>query len=155
MEKFQKNYQIAAKSLQIADHMAYITYPLINEKRLLLKIFDEIYKSVINSIYATLNYEKTQNRVVVYDDDFSNLEIFYRICEKYGFSKDKIKFVSEILELNKKHKQSAIEFVRKEKVVILSDNLSTIAIDIKKIKEYLIIARELVIKTGYLASKQA
>ena len=63
MEKFQENLVQAIKNLQIADHMAYVTYPLINEKRLLLKIFDEIYKSIISCINAILNYEYLYKRI--------------------------------------------------------------------------------------------
>ena len=56
--------------------------------------------------------------------------------------------IKEILELNKKHKQSALEFIKKDKIVILSDNLGTQTIDIQKIKVYLLLAKELLMKTN-------
>ena len=40
----------AIKSLQIADHMTYVTYPLIKDEKLLLKILKEINKCVVNCI---------------------------------------------------------------------------------------------------------
>ena len=45
MEKYKENLIEASKRLRIADHMTYVTFPLVNEHRLLLKIFDEIYLS--------------------------------------------------------------------------------------------------------------
>jgi len=144
MEKFQQNLEEAIKALQIADHMTYVTFPLVNEQRLLLKIFDEIYKSIIGSINAILNYEYMYKRIKLYTDNGENIRTFANKCAKtYNLNNEQTKKILEILELNKKHKQSAMEFVKKNKVVILSDNLGTQTLDIQKIKEYLILAKEL------------
>ena len=149
MEKFQENIQQAIKNLQIADHMTYVTYPLVNEKRLLLKIFDEIYKSMINCINAILNYEYLYKRIRLYKENNDNLQTFMTKCAKnYGLTNEQIKKIKEIIELNKQHKQSAMEFVKRERIVILSDNLRTQTIDLQKIKEYLLLAKELLMKTN-------
>ena len=148
-EKFQENLQEAIRSLQIADHMTYITFPLINEQRLLLKIFDEIHKSVINCINAILNYEYLYKRIQLYTDNKENIKIFADKCAKtYSLNNEQIKKIFEIINLNKKHKQSAMEFVKKEKIVILSDNLKTQTLDIHKIKEYLLLAKELLMQAN-------
>ena len=149
MEKFQENLAQAVKNLQIADHMAYVTYPLVNEKRLLLKIFDEIYKSIISCINAILNYEYLYKRIKLYQENNQNIQTFIDKCAKeYGLTNKQIKDIKEILELNKKHKQSAMEFVRRDKIVILSDSLGTQTIDIQRIKEYLLLAKELLMRTN-------
>ena len=154
MEEFQKNLQQAIRNLQIADHMTYVTFPLINEKRLLLKIFDEIYKSIINCITATLNYEHLYKRIQIYNEDNENLNTFLLRCAKnYSLSDQQIKKIKEIIELNKKHKQSAMEFVKNERVVILSDNLRTQTLDIQQIKQYLLLAKELLMKTNMRVGK--
>jgi len=149
MEKFQENLAQAIKNLQIADHMAYVTYPLVNDRRLLLKIFDEIYKSIIGCINAILNYEYLYKRIRLYKENNSNMQTFMTKCAKnYELTNEQIKKIKEILELNKQHKQSAMEFIKKDKIVILSDNLGTQTIDIQKIKIYLLLAKELLMKTN-------
>ena len=149
IEKFQENLKAAVKSLQIADHMTYVTFPLVNEQRLILKIFDEIYKSVINCINAILNYEYLYKRIQIYSDNGDNIRTFASKCAKnYSLNNEQIKKILEIIDLNKKHNQSAMEFVKKNKVVILSDSLSTKTLDIFKIKEYLLLAKELLMKTN-------
>jgi len=146
--KFQENLEEAVRHLRIADHMTYITLPLVNEKRLLLKIFDEIYKSIINSINAILNYEYLYKRIRLYKKTEDNLQVFIEKCAKtYNLSNIQIKKIKEILNINKRHKQSAMEFVKKDKIVILSDNLNTQIINIQIIKEYLLLAKELVMKS--------
>ena len=138
MEKFREDFQKAIRSLKIADHMTYVTYPLINEKRLLLKIFVEITNSITHCISCILAYENTNSRPPI--------ELFIENAKKYEISNTQIKKIREILEINKKHKESAMEFVKKNKIIILSDNLQTQTLDIYKIKEFLLVAKEFLMK---------
>jgi hypothetical protein len=147
MEKYEENLKQALKSLQIADHMTYVTLPLVNERRLLLKIFDEIYKSIINCINSILNYEHLYKRIRLYQNHDDNMQTFLTKCAKnYELTNEQIKRIKEIIDINKQHKQSAMEFVKKDKVVILSDNLRTHTLDVVKVKEYLLLAKELLMR---------
>ncbi|MBD3253431.1 hypothetical protein GF386_06870 [Candidatus Pacearchaeota archaeon] len=147
MERFKEDLKQAIKNIKIADHMTYVTLPLVNEKRLILKIFDEIHKSIINCINASLNYEYLYKRIKLYNSRDKNIETFLKKCAKnYSLTNQQIEKIKEILIINKKHKQSAMEFVKKEKVIILSDNLKTKYLDIEIIKEYLLLTKELFIK---------
>jgi len=146
MEEFEKNLKEAVRHLQIADHMAYVTFPLVNEYRLLLKIFDETYSSIINCINSILNYEYLYKRIQLYNNHSDNMDTFVRIAKDYELSNEQVKKIKEVIELNKKHKQSAMEFVKKDKVVIMSDSLSTQVLDLRLIKEYLLLAKELMVK---------
>jgi hypothetical protein len=143
MEEIQKNLKEAVRHLQIADHMTYVTFPLVNEYRLLLKIFDEIHLSIIYCVNAILNYEYHYKRIRIYSSYEENLDTFIRIAKNYGLNHEQTKRIKEIIELNKKHKKSAMEFVRKERIVILSDNLGTQTMDLQVIKQYLLLAKEL------------
>ncbi len=138
MEQYEQNLKEAARHLQIADHMTYVTFPLINDHRLLLKIFDEIYGSIIGCVNAILNYEASYKRIRLYNGFNNNLETFTKIGKNYN--------LSEFIDLNKKHKQSAMEFVRQNKVVIMSDNLGTQVLDLIIIKKYLLLAKELMVR---------
>jgi len=149
MEKFQQNLEQAVKALQIADHMTYVTFPLVSEQRLLLKIFDEIHKSILNCINAILNYEYLYKRIQIYANNGENLRTFTNKCAKaYNLNNEQTKKILEIIELNKKHKQSAMEFVKRDKIVILSDTLKTQTLDIYKIKQYLLLAKELLMQVN-------
>jgi len=136
------------KHMRIADHMTYVTFPLVNEYRLLLKIFDEIYLSIIFSVSSILNYEYLYERIQMYSDYKDNLETFIDIGKNYGLSNEQIKKIKEIIDLNKKHNESAMEFIRKDKVVIMSDSLGTRVLDLRLIKEYLLLAKELMLNVS-------
>jgi len=140
MEKFKEDFQKAIRSLKIADHMTYVTYPLINEKRLLLKIFIEITNSITYCISSILDYEQVNSKPPI--------ELFIENAKKYEISNSQIKKIREILKINQKYKESAMEFVKKNKIVILSDNLQTQTLNILKIKEFLLIAKEFLMKVN-------
>ncbi len=126
MEKYIEKLNQAIKSIQLADHMTYVTFPLFNEQKLLLKIFEEIHKAIIYFIEAILEYEYIYKRIQLYKDNKDNLSTFFEKCAKnYGITNEQIKKIKELIELHNKHKQSAMEFIRKQKVVIMSDNLRT------------------------------
>jgi len=146
MERYEENLKEAARHLQIADHMTYVTFQLVNEYRLLIKIFDEIYFSVIGCINAILNYEARYNGIRLYSAFNDNFATFVGIAKNYNLSNEQIKKIKEIINLNNKHQESAMEFVRQERVVIMSDSLGTKVIDLITIKKYLLLAKELMVR---------
>lgn len=147
-EKFEENLNDAIKNLQIADHMTYVTLPLVKDNRLLLKIFDNIYKSVIGCINAILNYEYLYKRIKLYKSVEDNMQTFTNKCAKnYNLTNEQVRKIQKLIKLNKQHKQSAMEFVKQDKIVILSDSLGTQTINIQKIKEFLLLAKELLMHT--------
>ena len=84
----------------------------------------------------------------MYSSYEDNLETFVDVGKNYGLLNEQIKKIKEIIDLNKKHNESAMEFVRKDKVVIMSDSLGTRVLDIRLIKEYLLLAKELMLKVS-------
>lgn len=150
MNKKQEYLDISLKHLQIADHIAYITYPLVNEKKLLLKIFEEIHKSIINMITAILIFEHQKNKIKLYRDNKENIKNFIKLSQNYNIKQEEIKKIIEILEINKMHKNSAMEFSRKDNIVIMQDDLKISTINILKIKEYLTLAKSLFIKINLI-----
>ena len=146
MEEFDKNLKEAIRHLHIADHMIYVTFPLVKENRLLLKIFDEIYASVIQSINSVLKYERFCKRINSYNNNF---DTFIEIAKNYGLSNENLKKIKEIIIINNRHKQSSMEFVKKDKVVIMSDKLGVEVLDLNTIKQYLLSAKELLVKISH------
>ena len=217
MDKKQEYLDLSLKHLQIADHIAYVTFPLVNEKKLLLKIFEEVYKSLINLISALLVFENQKNNVLphakvcglngtcfldaresphskecgfqdsrhkknkikLYKDNNENvknpqtkakdipgflstsriisdnslsIKNFIKLSHNYNINPKEIKKILEIIEINNIHKNSAMEFVRGQKVVIMQDDLELIVLDMPKIKEYLNLSKKLYVKSNLIIS---
>lgn len=147
MKKILENLQEAERTIRIADHLLYVTFPLVQDKKLLLKILAEINKAVMKNITSILQYEYLFKRITLFSDPKSNLRTFKEKCApNYQISEDEIKILEELFDLAKKHKQSPMEFVRNEKVVILTNGNPDI-LTLEKVKEFLVLAKNILRNT--------
>ncbi len=148
MEKFLQNLEEAQKILQAADHMVYVTFPLIKDKRLLIKVLTEAKNAVTNCINAILQYEYIYKRIDLYKDPKANFRLFLKKCApRYRITQKETDSILELFEIVEKHKQSTAEFVRDEKVVILSQNMKTQTITLEQTKNFLSLAKNILKKT--------
>ncbi|MBW6442217.1 hypothetical protein K0A97_00335 [Patescibacteria group bacterium] len=149
MEKFLEGLTNAEKSIKTADHMVYVTFPLIKDKRLLLKILNEIKNSIIYCIGSILQYEYLYKKITLYKDPRSNFRTFTEKCAfKYEVSKEDILLIEELFDFIEKHNESPFEFVKGDKVVILSNSLKPKTLTLEKVKEFLILAKNLIRKAN-------
>lgn len=140
-EKFAESLEIATRAVQTADHLTYITFPLIKEKRLLLKILSELSVAILSIISAILQYEYYYKRIEIYKDARENFNTFKGIAIRYNITQEQINKMIEIINLAEKHKKSPFEFVKNDKIVIMSNGMRTDTINLEKIKLFLWKAR--------------
>lgn len=132
----------ALRHIALAERITYQTYPLVKDNKLFLKILEELNKSAINLVNA--NYKKTFFNKEIKPEKIKKI---IRILSEMNINKQDINLVLEIIMINQKHKSSAIEFSKNDKIVIMMDNLQTIILDINKIKNYIRIVKKLYIKS--------
>jgi len=144
MEKFLENIEQAEKIIQTTDYLTYMTFPLIKDKRLLLKIISEIKIAIAKSINSILQYEYLYKRILLHKDPKLNFKTFKEKCaKKYNITEQEIKLILELFDIVEKHKKSSMEFLRKEKIVILSNNSEPRIITLEKTKEFLTTAKNI------------
>ena len=147
MEKFLDYLEEAERKVQTADHMIYVTFPLIKDKRLFLQILSIINQSVLNCINCILQYEYLNKNIALSENSSSNLRTFKEKCAyRYGINDFELGLVSELIELSEKHKKSSMEFMRNSKVVIISENMIIDTLSIEKVKEFLEMAKNMLAK---------
>jgi hypothetical protein len=121
MEKVFQNIVEAEKTLYSADHLINVVFPIVDDKKILLKFLSEIKIAVLKCINFILQYEYVAKKIILSSDSEINFLIFYKKCApEYGITSEEIKIIRRIFELEKKHVQSAMEFRRGAGVVILS-----------------------------------
>ena len=98
-EKFILSLERAKHQLKTADHLVYMTFPLVKENKLLLKALEEIYQSLINTINAILQYEYAYKRIQIYTDAKENFRTFKALAPKYNLNEEQLKKIVEILSL--------------------------------------------------------
>ena len=147
-QKYVNSIRNAEKSLQLADHLAYVTFPLLGEQRISLKIITELNIFAIYLINAILQYEYYFKRISLYRDARSNLETFRSSCIKpYKFSDEEVRALFDIMRLAEAHKRSPMEFVKNSNVVIMTDNMRTETINMDRIKNFIRMSKSVLGKT--------
>jgi len=148
MQKFIQNLEEAEKITRTIDHMTYVTYPLIKDKKLLLKILTETKNAIAKTINAILQYEYLYKRIFLSHNPQTNFENFKQKCApRYKINREEIKQILEIFDLAEKHQKSTMEFVRNEKIVIMTNGTEPTTITIEKTKEFIALIKNILKKT--------
>ena len=139
MEKFQESLLQARKQHKVADHMVYITHTIVKDPKLLLSAMKNIMRSMVNATDSLLQYERLFKRIPIFPQNFtSKLLLLKNPCSRrYNLSQNYIFLINELNEIITAHEKSPVEFARKDKFVICSENYRMKTITINKIKEYL------------------
>jgi len=141
MEAFQKFMNEANKSLHIADHLLYVTYPSIREVSLLIKISENIYIAMLLAIDALLSYDYAYKRISgFYPEGFSaKLDVFKAKSEqRYSIGRGYLITLLELRELIEHHRKSTIAFPRQDHYLMFSHNYSVMkGISYEKVQSYI------------------
>ncbi|MEK6926030.1 MAG: hypothetical protein AABW50_02010 [Nanoarchaeota archaeon] len=147
-QKFIEYLLEAQKITKSADHLFYITFPLIKDKRLLMKILTESKKAIICCINSILQYEYLQKSIKLEKDSVANFKIFREKCaEKYSVNSEEIALIIEIFNLMEKHKKSTHEILKDNKIIILSGEMNQDSVSLEKTKSFLNLTKSLLAKT--------
>ena len=156
MQKIFRNLEEADRIIKAVDHLVYVTFPIVMDKRMLLNIISETKKAVALCINSILQYDYIYRKIRLYKDTKENFITFREKCApRYGISPREVDMMASLFELAERHKKSPLEFVRNDKIVIMSDNFHISTITVEKTKEFVILARNLLekiektIKTNY------
>ena len=152
MEKYIEYLNESKRKLRIADHLIYMTLPVIKEKRIYLTILNELNLSLKYLIETILDFEYTNKNISLYKDQLKNLSTFFSLCQiKYGIPLNDIKTLKELLFISEEHKRSAVELFDKNKVVILSDTLKSQTLTTENIKDFYLCLRHSIEKiSGFI-----
>lgn len=139
MEKFQVLRDDARKAIRIADHMLTTTYPLLRDPKLLVSAAKNIYLAVELALSSLLEYERLFKRIPAFQDNFESKYRVYtdKIVRRYNIRPENPKLLLELREIVQAHKNSPVEFSRKEKFVICSPNYDLKTLSEKDLKKYL------------------
>jgi len=129
----------ANKAFETADHLTYVTYPLVNDLKLLLHIVDQLNLALSKGMDALLYYDYIYKRISNIPNDFNRkLDIFKNhTSRRYGISRETIVLISDVAEIINKRKEAPMEFSRKDKYVIAYENYRLKTITLDKVKSYL------------------
>jgi len=154
MEKFHKLIKEANSTFNTADHLTYVTYPLVKETRLIITIIENLYTAATKAMDAIIYYDRLYKRINPVAENFnSRIDVFKNKCAKrYDIDEKYINLLKDLKRIVSNHKESPMEFIRKDKFVICSDSYSNVkTLDINQLKEYISLTRSFLNKINSIA----
>ncbi|MFH1174035.1 MAG: hypothetical protein V1725_02825 [archaeon] len=137
MEKFQEALSLAAKKVQVADHLLNQTYPLINDPKLLLGIMETMNDAVQLAITGILEHDLLWKRITPYNASSKAITFCQKIIPKYDLPKQYADLVLDLQETINEHKKASVEFIRRSQFVISDDTYTLRTLSVDKTKAYL------------------
>lgn len=155
-EKHEQLMQFAKKEIEVADHLLYMTYPMIKETKFLLAITDHIIKSGRAALQALLEYERFYKRIEAYPHNFAMEISIYRqkLEQRYKFDPVFYRLLNKLLEVHKFDKNSTVRFRRGDRYILTSSTYDMTVLDINSVKRYSSVTRKFIGEVGKLLSKK-
>lgn len=146
MEKFKELRERAKQNIKVADHMITMSYSMFKDPKILVSAINSLMQAVDNSITSMLEYEKLFKNIPVYHESIDvKFDLFKKkIIPKYKLTKNHEKLIKTLLELSNAHKDSSMEFPRKDKFVMCSDTYEMRTIKVSDLKLLIRDAKQLV-----------
>ena len=122
-----------------ADHMLFMTYPLLKDTKLLILVAENLHHASILALDALLKYEIMFKRVNSIPVSFNQkMDILKReVAGRYNIQRSNIVNIEELNKLIEARRNSPMEFCKRDKYVICSDDYKTNFLTLDKLKNYL------------------
>ena len=144
MEEFQNYIESAERNLKVAEHILRVSYPTLQDPKILLAACENIFLAFSNSMSAAVYYERRFKRIPPFAETFAGkLESFSRrIVPRYNIPRETINSLEELRDLLIKHEQSPVEFRKKESLVICDDSYKYETLTAERLDTYLAQAQQ-------------
>ena len=138
MEKYSDLMQESMKQLHLADHMIKVTYPLLQDPKLIAPISERLYGSLLKAIQALVEYEYAYKRIEdIPSDEGKQVELFVEQCMRtHKLDKKILPLVKELKEFVDFRKQGTVEFSQHDQYVVCSVGYNKKTITLPTIKHY-------------------
>ena len=153
MQRLKSLIEEANKRIRTADHLVYMTYPMLQDPKLIMKIAENIADAMKYAIEAIVYYDRLYKRVSPMGEEFvSKYDIFKHHCSKrYNISPQHLLTFEDVNNIVQEHKNSPTSFVKDGSIVICSDQFQKVRrVGIDKVKSFLNDAKQFIIKANQI-----
>ncbi len=128
----------ARKEMEVADHLLYVTYPMVKESKFLLSVASKVATSARIALQALLEYEKLGNNILDYPPSFvAQMSIYKRELErKHNLDPTFHRLFQRLFEIYQSNKNSLIKFKRGDSYVLATKDYTLSVLDYETIKKY-------------------
>jgi len=149
MEGSRFIFNRASEFIRRADHMFYMTYPLVRDNKLIITMAENICNGMNYAIDALLMHEREYKRISPYPDEFGiKLDIFRKIAARYDINKESVNMIIDLKMFLEERKNSKMEFIKNDKYMLFNQKQELKSLGIDKLKQNLNISKEFIKRIG-------
>ncbi|MBS3064331.1 MAG: hypothetical protein J4472_00790 [DPANN group archaeon] len=128
----------AKKEMEVADHLLFVTYPMVKDSKFLLSIASKISTSARAALQALLEYEKANNTIVDYPPSFvAQMHIYKKELErKHNLDPTFHRLLQRLFEIYQSSRNSLVKFKRGDSYVLATKNYTLSVLDYETVKKY-------------------
>lgn len=154
-EAYAELIQKAKKQIELADHMVYVTYPLVQETKFLLAILGHVINSGRLALRALLEYEFLYKRIEAYHKSFPGEISVYKtkVEARYGLDGKYFKLLQKLMDLDRFDKESPVRFKRGDKYILSTSEYNMSVLDLATVKKYNLLTKRFVTKVDSILTK--
>lgn len=137
--EYLEHKKAAISNLKIADHILVMTYPIVQDPKLLKVVLEKLYVAIEHAMASLLYFEKNQRKIYAFSESYIAMaKIIKTHLIKYNISPNYVGFIIELNDVYQSQKKSDVEFIRKEKFVFTNKDYKLNTITKEDMKNYLI-----------------
>jgi hypothetical protein len=133
--KFLKDIKLFNEKVKKIEKLIFLSIFLKN-KKIILKTLEETNNAGKLLLTSIIKYVHLKGQITIQNEPKENIKILKNISKKWEIEKE-IEKILTIFKINKKHKNSPIEFIKKGSVIILDEKQNIEKINIKILKNTL------------------
>ncbi|MFT4312049.1 MAG: hypothetical protein ACMXYF_02370 [Candidatus Woesearchaeota archaeon] len=148
MEKYQECLEKAHYYIKACEHMLTVTYPAINEPKILLTCLDHLFLCMTNTVGAILHFERKKRTIPPFHTTFeSKFNMFQlKIVPMHKIPKKDVTFIDKLQQLITFHKQAPVEFTRDNQYIMCDTEYGVEKINAPRIREFILDAKQVLKK---------
>ena len=145
---FRELFKESKKEINLADHIYFVTSPLIQDRKVLLNILKHLDKSILLAIRSFINKEKSLKkiRMIPSSDELATRLFFESYTQELDISFDEKRALTELNNIVKAHAKSQMGLKRGDDYVIILPDFGTITVNENNVKKYLKVAKTFINK---------
>lgn len=147
-ENYRSILDSARKEVSLADHMLYMTMPLVRDTNLFLSVVEHLHSALINILSSFLVYEYSFKRINILPSQESLvLKIFFEnYSSNLSLTDNDKSLIFKLCQFVEAARRSDYKINKGDKLVVLSSSYEMASMDKALVKEYIKIAKNLLSK---------
>jgi len=142
--KFIQTLYDSARHLKAAEYLLGVTLKLMDDNRVLAKCLVELQKSTTKIIEAAIHLDSKKGELLPTGKE-EMAQVFFEKKGKKLLEKSELEELKKILVFAKRHKETHLEFVRKEKLVLFGKDQCKILTE-EGLKRSIMVLKQIIFK---------